>query len=84
MTDALHMICADASWLPAHAAWAEGQFFQLPDGLISSRGMEQPKIESAARLRERRAFTDRRPWSSRLPLSYQLVPHQLRSPAQRG
>ena len=78
-----------------HLAWAEGQSFRLPRSVLpgprspSGRGGEtplrldqgwrRPQVEEAARLRLRAAFTNRPPVSSRLPLSYQIIPSRMRS-----
>lgn len=70
-----------------HLAWAEGRTFRAPHSVLSAAGRPpqldrapgRPGAEEAGRLRLRAAFTDRRPLSSRLPLSYQMVPSRLRS-----
>ncbi len=75
------------------AAWAEGLSFKLPADLPSrlrwrvgasgdvSIGREALPVPPAdiPRQRERAAFTERPPASSRLPVSYQRVPGRLRA-----
>jgi peptidoglycan/xylan/chitin deacetylase (PgdA/CDA1 family) len=72
------------------AGWAEGLRVHLPVSLLDRTGwrravrpngdLEIPEDaasitgEDVAALRERCAFTDRRPLSARLPVSYRLVP----------
>jgi peptidoglycan/xylan/chitin deacetylase (PgdA/CDA1 family) len=54
--------------------WAAGKTFLVP---------EERTPDTAAALRERRAFTERPPTSSRLPFSYQLVPSRVRDVVAR-
>jgi peptidoglycan/xylan/chitin deacetylase (PgdA/CDA1 family) len=81
--------------LPAHLDWAYGQQFWLPAGLLCNlrfgkhdglegqlRLISQPDMPLAQlpeAMRLRAAFTDQRPLSSRLPISYQRIPQGLRS-----
>lgn len=84
----LELTIAGATAHP-HLAWAEGLGFRLPAGALRRLGLEQHLAGETLRLpaawqagdcalapdlRERAAFTDRRPLSSRLPFSYQAVP----------
>jgi peptidoglycan/xylan/chitin deacetylase (PgdA/CDA1 family) len=73
-----------------HLAWAEGLSFRLPvsllprvrtssSDLILSPELSRPLPAASEALRLRAAFTERRPLSSRLPFSYQLIPGSLRS-----
>ena len=78
-----------------HLAWAENQPICLPQSVLSSSGLtphldthgnltippERVQIspEEPGLLRLRTAFTNRKPLSSRLPFSYQRVPHRLRN-----
>lgn len=72
-----------------HLAWAEGERVSLPRELLEATGLirrvgadgrlDIPSTIAAPRgiaaaLRDRAAFTDTPPASSRLPVSYQLVP----------
>jgi peptidoglycan/xylan/chitin deacetylase (PgdA/CDA1 family) len=79
----------------AHAAWAEGLRVHLPASVLERAGWHRligaagalnvpagPTSISGndvARLRERRAFTDRRPISARLPIGYHVVPGWIRA-----
>jgi peptidoglycan/xylan/chitin deacetylase (PgdA/CDA1 family) len=77
----------------ADAAWAEGQEFNIPRDLpgrcnwsVTASGELSVKRDSTptspqdiVELRERAAFTDRPPASSRLPISYQRVPGRVRA-----
>ena len=72
------------------ALWAEGMRAHLPASLLDRTGWRRAirpngdldvppdpvsiSDDDVAWLRERRAFTDRRPLSARLPVSYRLVP----------
>jgi peptidoglycan/xylan/chitin deacetylase (PgdA/CDA1 family) len=57
-------------------AWAEGLEFRLPASALAS-----PSEAQAQELRLRAAFTERKPASSRWPVSYQKVPAALRAMA---
>jgi peptidoglycan/xylan/chitin deacetylase (PgdA/CDA1 family) len=77
------------------ALWAEGLRVHLPAALLDRTGWhrglrpdgvleipEAPGLITAAdvtSLREHRAFTDRRPLSARLPVSYRIVPGRARA-----
>ena len=75
------------------AAWAEGLRFKLPadmpsrlrwnvtaDGDVSiGRDSLPVPVTDSPRQRERAAFTDERPASARLPISYQRVPGPVRA-----
>jgi len=72
-----------------HLAWAEGESVALPAGFLNACGLPGTVAAdamldipdsiaiaptTAARLREHVAFTDAAPASSRLPVTYQIVP----------
>ncbi len=77
----------------ADAAWAEGQRFKLPADLPArlnwrvsasgdlsvGRGSQPALPADIVQQRERAAFTEHPPASSRLPVSYQRVPGRLRA-----
>jgi peptidoglycan/xylan/chitin deacetylase (PgdA/CDA1 family) len=76
-------------------AWAEGLSFQLPEALIADAGLSRlldehnvltvdPQmpplaLDAVDAVRLRRAYTEQRPASSRLPIPYQSIPPALRS-----
>jgi hypothetical protein len=78
-----------------HLAWARGIRFGVPDDVLANCALSNwmdasgslnlpPEIgpvdnQAIDRLRLRAAFTDCKPLSSRLPVSYQMVPAKLRS-----
>jgi len=77
------------------AGWADGLRVHLPASLLDRTGwrrglrpdgvLEIPEgpspvtTDDVAWLREQRAFTDRRPLSARLPVSYRIVPGRARA-----
>ena len=79
----------------SHLAWAQGMQFCLPHSILKKNRLNEyldedgnlvipseiPPLatQAAEALRLRAAFTDNRPLSSRLPISYQNVPPSLRS-----
>jgi peptidoglycan/xylan/chitin deacetylase (PgdA/CDA1 family) len=75
-----------------HLAWAAGQTFRCPASLLPGRAGTPhavpvtldaegpgPQWHDVDDLRSRAAFTPRPPMSTRLPISYQLVPSWVRS-----
>lgn len=78
-----------------HLAWAQGNCFNIPYSLLEKyRLFDQLKSEGGLNisadtiridnsygqtLRLKRAFTDNKPLSSRLPVSYQVIPPRIRS-----
>lgn len=85
----------EASGVPPHLLWARGGTFHLPASLMERYGLDEPlsadgslqlspkmagiAVSYGAELRLRRAFTEKPPWSCRLPVSYQIIPPRLRS-----
>jgi peptidoglycan/xylan/chitin deacetylase (PgdA/CDA1 family) len=77
------------------AAWAEGLQVRLPASVLDRSGWRRAiapdgdltippgptsiSMDDVVRLRERRAFTDERPASARLPFSYHVVPGRVRA-----
>lgn len=90
MPEALGEISIGRVEHPARLQWAEGLTVSLPARLAAALSprlkkgdlrLERADIEPGAveELRLRAAFTDRMPASSRLPVSYQMVPPRLRT-----
>ena len=90
MPEALGEISVGRVEQPARLHWAEGLKVCLPSRIAAALAprlaagdlrLQSPDIEAgdAQALRLRAAFTDRMPASSRLPVSYQLVPPRLRT-----
>ena len=67
---------------PGAPSWAEGLAFQLPNAALRRLNACEPfaaRERAVEALRMWHAYTERRPISSRLPLTYQIVPPALRS-----
>lgn len=85
----------EASDVPPHLLWARGGTFHLPASLAERYGLGDPlsadgrlqispkmagiAASHGAELRLRCAFTEKPPWSCRLPVSYQIIPPRLRN-----
>lgn len=67
-------VSAGAGLPPSAPHWAEGLTFRVPQAALRS-----PTARDAEELRMLRAYTEREPLSSRLPVSYQMVPTQIRT-----
>jgi peptidoglycan/xylan/chitin deacetylase (PgdA/CDA1 family) len=94
-TDALVAVRIASVGGRARAAWAEGLRVHLPSAVLERSGWHRligaagdlnvpagPTSitdNDVAHLRERRAFTDRRPISARLPIRYHVVPGRIRA-----
>jgi peptidoglycan/xylan/chitin deacetylase (PgdA/CDA1 family) len=63
-------------------AWAHGMSFNLPESVVRRLRAGEPRAatgQEADALRTRRAFTERKPVSSRLPVTYQVFPSWFRT-----
>jgi len=82
---------ADTSARPA-LSWAQGREFYLPAALVSEQKLVKGNVDALSitdirrcdagevlAMRTARAFTETKPLSSRLPISYQVIPASVRS-----
>jgi len=95
MEELIEVRVQGSSDVSPHLAWARGGTFRLPaslaersklsghvaadGGLEISPEMAGIAASHGAELRLRHAFTEKPPWSCRLPVSYQIIPPRLRS-----
>ena len=94
-TDALVPVRVNQVSAGSHLRWAEGMSFSLPKSVLDSSGLGKHvdqagnlnlpseiapiALDHVRALRLRAAFTERPPASSRMPISYQNVPHWART-----